>query len=124
MAIIAATDFGDKINPTAIELPRGGAVPVYDHREVPRTMIGELVSGSITIKRNLTLDRLILQGELKIFNDSLLKKAAYCRPFGLVTKSHMQSTKTWYKPWTWRNKPIRVIDRMNLKGVSMRATIR
>jgi len=33
-------------------------------------------------------------------------------PGGKVTKSHFESRKIWYKPWTWLRKPVRVITEM------------
>ncbi len=39
---------------------------------------------------------------------------------GIIDESHWQSQKIWYKPWTWRLQPIKVIDRFTVRSIGIK----
>lgn len=120
-SILFADSFnGDKIDLKGVTFPKE-SLPVYDHTREGKTVVGTIKSASLKITNDGYLD--ILTGEIELHpgvqNLIWLPGITKMEPYGKVIECHNVSTKKWYNPLTWRNKPIKIIDKIDLIGVSI-----
>ena len=77
------------------------------------TVIGKVVS----IKR----ERKEIHAEFDLSGAEHLRQISKLDLGGIINKTHMESQRIWYKPWTWRRKPVRVIDEFKVIEASLGA---
>ncbi len=117
MKILKCRFQGMDLDPKAEVELRGNPIMVYDHRGGPAIFghVGQIPKSSLSEGPGTH----ILTGEVHWLGEQPKEPFGRAEPVGHILKSHMQSMKVWYNPWTWGNRPVRVIDLLDLKAVSI-----